>query len=82
MSEGKKSGFLENPVFITIMLFFVFFAAGLPLLWRSSRFTYAQKWLFTLLSLAETVIIINNASVLIKKIFDRLDYIGGIAGSF
>jgi hypothetical protein len=50
-----------DPVFVLLSIFLLLGVFGLPLLWRSPRFTQWQKTLFTALTLAYTAFVLGLA---------------------
>ncbi len=71
-----KSNWYASVWFVLLMLFLVLGPLGLPLLWKSSRFSMSAKVVLTAATVAYTVWILFGARVLVER---SLQGLGGLS---
>jgi hypothetical protein len=69
----KTVSWYYDPVFVILIIFLVLAVFGLPLLWRSPRFTEWQKWTISILTVIYTGLILGLTFYLV--FFILLPYI-------
>lgn len=74
----KKFKFFENQYVIFISLFFIFFVFSLPALWKSTKFSLTEKWIYSIISVVETGFILNKFTFVMFKVFERYALMGQI----
>jgi hypothetical protein len=62
-----------NVWFVLFMLFFVLGPLGLPLVWKSPRFSRGVKWALTALTLAWTLWLIDATIRVTTSVLDRVE---------
>lgn len=73
-----KSNWYASVWFVLLMLFLVLGPLGLPLLWKSPRFSSAAKIVLTAATVAYTVWILYGAGAVVQE---SLQGLGGLAKS-
>ncbi len=72
MNPASPSRWFHSSWFVLVMLFFVLGPLGLPLLWKSPRFTPWAKVMLTVAVLLYTVWLLQLSGAIIQKSLDQL----------
>ena len=71
-SAGRGPGWWESPWFVLTILFLILGPLGLPLLWKSRRFTLLWKVVLTVLTIAEAVYLVRGVYVAVQQSLTQL----------
>jgi len=79
--EGKVKWYL-NPISVVLLLFFVLGPLGLPLLYRSPKFSKTLKIILTIVVSGYTSYLIFVSVKMVRGLYTRMEELSGILEQF
>jgi hypothetical protein len=79
--EGKVKWYL-NPISVVLLLFFVLGPLGLPLLYRSPKFSKTFKIILTIVVIGYTSYLIFASVKMVRELYTRMEELSGILEQF
>jgi hypothetical protein len=76
--EERKVKWYLNPIIVVLLLFFVLGPFGLPLLFKSPKFTRTSRIILTIIVIVYTLFLISASLEVGKELYIRMEELRGI----